>query len=1289
MGDTTREQLGDYELLALIGDGAQGKVFKARRVGAADEFYALKVLRFSGDDDKKVTRFNQSAQTLQKLNHQAIVRYFGSYTWHAGEWDEAHCLVMEYLDGESLDQTIKKNPRGLPWLEVKRIFETCLEGLIYAREQGLIHRDIKPSNIFITHDGRVRLIDFDIARREDGSQSSTAGWKGTFDYMAPDFVQVTNFRGDEQSDIFSLGVCLFQAMTGRLPFPQLGEGAHIGYLTRWRDPAGVKPVLEGGLFRVLVDVRPLVANSLHPSRDGRFKTFQAMLDALRAVTFRTLEHKGGDTYEMTDWLGRGGFGEVYLGRRIRDNLPVAIKRLHSAQYSDRFIREARIVQKYPHDALVKYVDFVEVGAAGGQRQCFLIMEYLEGMPRFSLRNRLLETGRLPAREAVELFIRYLSALQFLHENERPIIHRDIKPANLYAPPGRPQAGRIFDLGIARDVAGTATSGGIPGTLDYMAPEFATAGGDRGTPQTDVFALSLCLYEALTGHVALDKLPTEIGQAWINFQQRAVHPLPIEFTDEVFTRWPTLCDVVRLGLSEDPEHRPSAGELKLMLESVLTSLPESDQADDSHTPASTDTFQRGEDLPTGVVAGDEADDSSGRQTAATAALVQGTPVAEAAEHFVEQKKAERSRSWLMVAAAAALVLAACAWLILQKMKHDEASTARATGTVVAPPVATNVEVPPEPRPEPVFQLDAKFATASASAAYAAAIAAEIARIGKAVENGEWRASAVRTALDTLHRQAAGLPQDFRTAFDLALAAKDYGRAAAVIGEWGAASAHAETMGLAVAQVEARAAEMKAALASRELDDELAALRVSIPANPVAAGAWEQAESAATRLDRAMARDWTGVPPEDRKARLDSVSSALRAVAEVKVSAARSVPELEALQRAAPHLAQRFAPVFSAQAEALLQADKGREQFKAEVDALLAAVPADAASAADLARAEQVASSLRNLPARAFAGVADAEKQAAVSRVKEVLLPSMGATVANLRIAALEKAKTSPTADAALAPLLELDKRYPNATALVAMSHRKALQEVEAAWKSRPPPPVLPPVVMPSTTTVVKVVEKPVVVPPVAATSAPPAVPVAAQKDPNEDEFIRVLLAGGASFVPKGRTGIDATKASDLLAAAVPVRRGFNALDSMLSPKAGQDYLAAIDDLWKKASAFEGTLGARAKDAAWQITHDQLARSAEGTIKGSISARPPSQQARVRREFIKLLSLVDDITGRVSPCVAQDVLRARVSLYFEAGFFNDSLLTERVGNDALLEQQIPWIKEPFDKLRASRGIKRAGT
>jgi len=1269
MGDTTRERLGDYDLVELIGDGAQGKVFKARPVGGVGgsgvEFFAVKVLRFSGDDEKKITAFRKSASTLQKLAHPSIVRYHGNYTYHQGEWDEAHCLVMEYLDGESLQDLIKKSPRGIPWAEARKIFETCLEGLIYAKQQGIIHRDIKPSNIFILRNGDVKLIDFDIARREDESQNSTAGWKGTFDYMAPDFVVVPAFRGDEQSDVFSLGVCLFQAMTGSLPFDPLGEGAHIGYLNRWRDPASIKPTVEAGIFRVLTNARQVVTNSLHPVRENRYKTFNEMLDAMRTIQYRTLEHKGHATYELTDWLGRGGFGEVYRGRRTSDNLDVAIKRLFATDYADRFIKEARILQKYPHPGLVHYIDFVEVAVMGGERQYFIVLEFLDGMPQYSLRNRTKDGTRMPVREAVGLCIQYLSALQFLHENPKPIIHRDIKPSNLYAPPGHPERAKIFDMGVARDVAGTATSGGIPGTLDYMAPEFSKAGSERGSPQSDIFSLGLCFFEALTGRTVFDKLPAEMSTAWVKFQERSRPPLVINFDHEIFQRFPPLVNVVEKSLNHEPKLRyASAAQMKRELEEILPSLPEEviELPPEENVTAMTRALADGESVPVA------ADPNTSQTMSSSAGPAPGDSIV---IDWSAKRKQDVWRNRILAVLGAVLVAAGIAAGVKFLPPLVKEWQEKRAAAVPPPPVTTAT-----PAPVVSMAVDEKFRTPEASSAYLAALESEIARIKNGLDQGTLHGDKPREALTELAKQAAGMPAMFAAALNAALAVKDEAKARALATEWKSLASSAELMGMTVAEHESHANEMEGAVNRFALDNALAGVRAAVPSDPLAAGAWAQAEAAASQLAGVSARVWDGVPDDARKAGVADVVSSLRPFVDAGLAGADTLEELAALEKSSPQLMELFPDSWAKRREALAALAKGRKEFRAEVDAMLAAVPADLSSSADLGRAEEIALKLKAIPARTWPGVTEAEKQVEMSRVREALLPMMGATVASMRSAAIMKSRVGQTVESIKGPLQELETRYPNATALVSAQHKKALQDLETAWKTRPPPE--------SAST------------PGTATPVAPAVPAVAQAlpevepaDANESAFIKTMLGGGASFAPDGSTKLDTEQLNNLLAAIVPVRRGFSVLDLLISPKAGQDYLAAVDEAWRQAAAMTGPFGEQVQDATWRIIHAQLAKCAEATLKGQVAARPPMQQGKVRREFMKLLVRIDDITGRVSPCTEQDILRARVSLYFEESFYNDSLLDVKIGGDDAFEAKIPWMKDKFDKVRVKRAIRSTRT
>ena len=319
----------------------------------------------------------------------------------------------------------------------------------------------------------------------------------------------------------------------------------------------------------------MMRKGLQVAREERYPTFGAFLEDLEKIRYRVVRHPGKEDYELIDVLGRGGFGEVYLGRCASNGRLVAVKHLFAGRQSSRFIKEAKLLQDYKHPDIVDYVDFIEVEGMGDDKEYFLVMEYLPGMPEADLRRRIRNARNgLDVGEVLELFWHYLRALQYLHENPRPIIHRDIKPGNLYAPIGHPEKAKIFDLGVARDVSGTLTTGMIPGTLDYMAPEFARPGAERGSPQSDLYALGVAMYEALTGTKPLPKLPKEDQDAFVQFVARAQNPPPIPFNAPVFSMWPKLKQILRMVLASEPKDRyRSAAEMLREVESLLREVAE--------------------------------------------------------------------------------------------------------------------------------------------------------------------------------------------------------------------------------------------------------------------------------------------------------------------------------------------------------------------------------------------------------------------------------------------------------------------------------------------------------------------------------------------------------------------------------------------------------------------------------------------------------------------------------------------------------------------------------------------
>lgn len=580
MAESQKNFLGKYELLEVIGDGAEGRVYKASCAAddvptvARGELVAVKRLKHTGHD-KESQQFLRQIAILSKLNHPNIVRHKDSFVWREKELEEdIHCLVMELLDGEPLKLLIEKNRGGLPWETAGGILSQTLQALQYASKNGVIHRDLKPSNIYITTAGVPKLVDFGIARQDDGeatATSSAAGAKGTFDYMAPDFaLQHGGFRGDEQSDIFSFGVILYYTLAGSLPFPPLGEHADRGYYIRWLGQPLPSAEYRHPVFRVLSHARTCISKCIDPDRQTRFKTFDELVADFAQIGFRKLKH-GGEIYEFTGWLGKGGFGEVFRARRVRDQRDVAIKRLFSTGHSARFVREAKILRAAKHPNLTEYVDFVEVRQRDDEREFYLVLEYLAGMPEAGLRNRINDSpaGLDPA-EALQLFVRYLDCLEHLHRNG--IIHRDLKPGNLYAPAGNPQGAKIFDLGIAHDEEGTRTHGQVPGTLDFMPPEFATQTSERGSAQSDIYSIGVTLYQSLTKNLPFPRLPEKEAEAWIAFFRRSEKPLDCQFNHPVFKSHPELIPLLRRALAHDPRQRfASAGDMRDAIKKILPKL----------------------------------------------------------------------------------------------------------------------------------------------------------------------------------------------------------------------------------------------------------------------------------------------------------------------------------------------------------------------------------------------------------------------------------------------------------------------------------------------------------------------------------------------------------------------------------------------------------------------------------------------------------------------------------------------------------------------------------------------
>jgi serine/threonine-protein kinase len=264
--------IGHYKVLEQIGAGAMGAV----RVGLdtyLDRPVAIKSLRSDFVNDPEfVSRFRSEAKSLARLNHQNIAALYTPIF----EDGRLH-LVMELVKGKSLEAVLAERGRPLGVKQALAIVAQACDGLGYAHEMGVIHRDVKPSNLMIGNDGRVKIMDFGIARVQGSVRLTRTGAAvGTPLYMSPE--QCRGEEGDERSDIYSLGVVLYEMLKGAPPFSGKTDYDLIQAQIKTPPPPlipdapGVTPALEAAV---------MIALSKRP--DQRFASMKAFGDALGAT----------------------------------------------------------------------------------------------------------------------------------------------------------------------------------------------------------------------------------------------------------------------------------------------------------------------------------------------------------------------------------------------------------------------------------------------------------------------------------------------------------------------------------------------------------------------------------------------------------------------------------------------------------------------------------------------------------------------------------------------------------------------------------------------------------------------------------------------------------------------------------------------------------------------------------------------------------------------------------------------------------------------------------------------
>jgi eukaryotic-like serine/threonine-protein kinase len=270
LADPKLKQLGRYLIEAEIGRGAMGVVYKAHDP-ILDRTVALKTIVLDDDAEEREefhSRFFQEAKAAARLNHPALITIYDF-----GEEDSLAYMAMELLKGTELSERMMQGP--IPLHEAVSIAEQVAEGLAFAHDNGVIHRDIKPGNISLLARGRVKIMDFGIARLKTSELKTQLGTRlGTPKYMSPE--QSTGGTIDHRTDIFSLGIVLYEMLTGGKLFhgESLTHVLHNVATFEPPPPSRIKPEVTH-----LLDL--VVKRALEKKPAARYASAWEMVDDLR------------------------------------------------------------------------------------------------------------------------------------------------------------------------------------------------------------------------------------------------------------------------------------------------------------------------------------------------------------------------------------------------------------------------------------------------------------------------------------------------------------------------------------------------------------------------------------------------------------------------------------------------------------------------------------------------------------------------------------------------------------------------------------------------------------------------------------------------------------------------------------------------------------------------------------------------------------------------------------------------------------------------------------------------
>ncbi|MGB6867371.1 MAG: protein kinase, partial [Candidatus Aminicenantaceae bacterium] len=262
---------GRYEVIEELDKGGMGRVYRVHDTKVHEDV-ALKLIHPEIAADKKVLeRFSNELKIARKIVHKNVCRMY-----HLSEEKGTHYITMEYVAGEDLKSFIRRSGQLAIGTAVKITRQVC-EGLSEAHKSGIIHRDLKPGNIMIDKEGKVRIMDFGIARSLLGKGITSEGAIiGTPEYMSTE--QVEGKEADQRSDIYALGIILFEMITGRVPF----EG-ETPFSVAFKHKTEPPPAPKKFQPQLPEDLNRLILRCLEKAREKRYQTAEKLLADLTHI----------------------------------------------------------------------------------------------------------------------------------------------------------------------------------------------------------------------------------------------------------------------------------------------------------------------------------------------------------------------------------------------------------------------------------------------------------------------------------------------------------------------------------------------------------------------------------------------------------------------------------------------------------------------------------------------------------------------------------------------------------------------------------------------------------------------------------------------------------------------------------------------------------------------------------------------------------------------------------------------------------------------------------------------